>query len=399
MPKYSETHHLNIDDAGLASVHVAVHLQDADPRIARLLVLRVLDTASTIAYLDPLILSQTSGPCVHYDERSEYAADAYPCTYPYGDGTCPHLDNPEILCPVKDSLYAMREVARMRDKCETEQEEQVSSLCGYYDERSEHADNIDPCTHPDACKTGCPYLDDDGIYCPQKDGWSAASKQAEEDLAWAWGDDIPKFVPLAQDPEGGGTDMVAEAPDTIPRSDYVPAPEDPGRLHTYVVEPEPEFPEPAPEEEPVYEAPPPVGEMRLDARGWTPEEERALRGATTPAEAVALYRAAYPGSSRTDAAIKSRYHQKIRPRRHGADGPLPDFAGDTVPVTQCDEEAFAVPRPTFRPGDRVRIVHPLHRGHTGEIVRYFPATENYLVAIDGMPDMIVLRDKDLEVEA
>jgi hypothetical protein len=80
MPKYSETHHLNIDDAGLASVHVAVHLQDADPRIARLLVLRVLDTASTIAYLDPLILPQTSGPCVHYDEQTEYAGDAYPCT-------------------------------------------------------------------------------------------------------------------------------------------------------------------------------------------------------------------------------------------------------------------------------------------------------------------------------
>ena len=286
-----------------------------------------------------IVRPQTSGPCVHYDEQTEYAADADPCTYPYDAGQCPHLDNPDVLCPVKDACATMHEVARMRDKCETEQEEQVSSLCGYYDERSEHADNIDPCTHPDACKTGCPYLDDDGIYCPQKDGWSAASKQAEEDLAWAWGDDIPKFVPLAQDPEGGGTDMVAEAPDTIPRSDYVPAPEDPGRLHTYVVEPEPEFPEPAPEEEPVYEAPPPVGEMRLDARGWTPEEERALRGATTPAEAVALYRAAYPGSSRTDAAIKSRYHQKIRPRRHGADGPLPDFAGDTVPVTQCEEPA------------------------------------------------------------
>jgi len=114
---------------------------------------------------------------------------------------------------------------------------------------------------------------------------------------------------------------------------------DPGRLHTYVVEPEPEFPEPVPEEEPVYEASPLVGEMRLDARGWTPEEERAMREATTPTEAVALYRAAYPGSSRTDAAIKSRYHQKIRPRRHGADGPLPDFAGDTVPVTQCEEPA------------------------------------------------------------
>ena len=171
-----------------------------------------------------ILRPQTSGPCVHYDERSEHAADADPCTYPYGDGTCPHLDNPEILCPVKDACSAMQEIARMRDACEAEQEEQVCSLCGYYDERSEHVDNIDPCTHPDACEGGCPYLDDDGIYCPQK-----------EELDWAWGDDISKFVPLAQDPEGWGTDMVAEAPDTIPRSDYVPAPEDPGRLHTYTV--------------------------------------------------------------------------------------------------------------------------------------------------------------------
>ena len=131
-----------------------------------------------------IVRPQTSGPCVHYDEDE----DGH-CAYPY-DQPCPHLDNPEILCPVKDSLYAMREVARMRDAREAEQ---VSSLCGYYDERSEHADNIDPCTHPDACEGGCPYLDDDGIYCPQK-----------EELAWAWGDDIPKFVPLAQDPEGRG---------------------------------------------------------------------------------------------------------------------------------------------------------------------------------------------------
>jgi hypothetical protein len=50
-----------------------------------------------------ILRPQTSGPCVHYDERSEHAADAYPCTYPYGDehsdGVCPHLDNPDILCP------------------------------------------------------------------------------------------------------------------------------------------------------------------------------------------------------------------------------------------------------------------------------------------------------------
>jgi hypothetical protein len=129
-----------------------------------------------------VIRPQMSGPCVHY------GADG--CEY-RGEGQCPHLDNPDVFCPVKDACSAMQEIARMRDACEAEQEEQVCSLCGYYDERSEHVDNIDPCTHPDACEGGCPYLDDDGIYCPQK-----------EELAWAWGDDIPKFVPLAQDPEG-----------------------------------------------------------------------------------------------------------------------------------------------------------------------------------------------------
>ena len=56
-----------------------------------------------------VIRPQTSGPCVHYDEMSEYVADAYPCTYPYGDGVCPHLDNLDVLCPLKDACYAMCE--------------------------------------------------------------------------------------------------------------------------------------------------------------------------------------------------------------------------------------------------------------------------------------------------
>ena len=253
-----------------------------------------------------IVRPQTSGPCVHYDEDE----DGH-CAYPY-DQPCPHLDNPEILCPVKDSLYAMREVARMRDACEAEQEEQDADMAAQ-----------------------------DAVYETE-----------------------------------------------------TPAIADPGRLHTYVVEPEPEFPEPAPEEEPVYEAPPLVGEMRLDARGWTPEQERALRGATTPAEAVALYRAAYPGSSRTDAAIKSRYHLKIRPRRHGADGPLPDFAGDTVPVTQCEEAAIR--RPRFKAGDRVRISHPTYKGYTGTIRRYYSANGNYLTYIDGTTDTMWLSEEYLE---
>lgn len=58
-----------------------------------------------------------------------------------------------------------------------------------------------------------------------------------------------------------------------------------------------------------------------------------------------------------------------------------------VPETQCDEEAFAVPRPTFRPGDR---------GRTGTVEKYFHATDNYLVAVSGLPDMIILTDDQME---
>jgi len=122
-----------------------------------------------------ILRPQTSGPCVHYDERSEHAADAYPCTYPYGDGVCPHLDNPDIICPVKDE-------------------------------------------------------------------WLAESDGIDSDLAWAWGDDLPEFVSLAQDPEGRGHDLAAEATDTPPRSDYVLAPRDPQEQVADAEEPEPEFP-------------------------------------------------------------------------------------------------------------------------------------------------------------
>jgi len=315
-----------------------------------------------------IVRPQTSGPCAHYEDGTPYR-----CTYPYGDGRCPYLDNPEILCPVKDACSA-----------------QVCSLCGYYDERSEHVDNIDPCTHPDACKTGCPYLDDDWIYCPQKDEWSAASKQAEEDLAWAWGDDIPKFVPLAQDPEGWGTDMVAEAPDTVPQSDYVLAPEDPqaqaadaGKSEPVYETTAPEWVEPEPDDGALHTYTVPATRKPTNPNAWSDEEEEAIRRARNAKEAATLYYGAYPQSSRTHAAVQSRWYQ-LR------------AAGKLI-EPEPEEPDFTVPHPTFRPGDRVRIKHALYRGQTGKIERYFPATDNYLVAIDGLPDRIILRDKDLEV--
>lgn len=63
---------------------------------------------------DPEIVRlQERGPCVHCEDGTPYR-----CTYSYDDGRCPHLDNPEVLCPVKDTLYAMQDLARLRSACE-----------------------------------------------------------------------------------------------------------------------------------------------------------------------------------------------------------------------------------------------------------------------------------------
>jgi hypothetical protein len=230
-----------------------------------------------------ILRPQTSGPCVHYDEQTEYAADAYPCTYPYGDGTCPHLDNPDVICPVKDACYAMHEVARMRDVCEVEQGEQDADM--------------------------------------------TAREPVYETAAPEWVESEP----------------------------------DDGALHTYTV--------------PATRKPHP--------NAWSDEEEEVIRRARNAKEAVTLYYGAYPQSSRTHAAAQSRWYQ-LR------------AAGELI-EPEPEEPVFVVPHPTFRPGDRVRIKHALHRGQTGKIERYFPATENYLVAIDGMPDKIILTDAQMEV--
>jgi hypothetical protein len=222
-----------------------------------------------------ILRPQTSGPCVHYGP--------YGCEVPRDDGQCPHLDNPDVLCPVKDACYAMSEVARMRDVCEAEQ------------------------GHPDA---------------------DAATGELVYETA------APEFVE--------------------------PEPDD-GALHAYTV---------------------PATRKPTTPNAWSDEEEEVIRRAQSAAEAGRLYVDAFPESNRTAAAVSSRWY-RLR------------AAGELI-EPEPEEPDFTVPHPTFRPGDRVRIKHALHRGQTGKIERYFPATENYLVAIDGMPDMIVLRDEEME---
>ena len=189
----------------------------------------------------------------------------------------------------------------------------------------------------------CPYLDVEGVTCPVK-----------SDL-----------VEMAANLRSGPVYETA-APEWVE-----PEPDD-GALHTYTV--------------PATRKPHP--------NAWSDEEEEVIRRARNAKEAVTLYYGAYPQSSRTYAATQSRWYKLRAAGELIAPTPTPDFVGDTAPVTQCDEAAIR--RPRFKAGDRVRIKHALHRGQTGEIRRYFPATENYLVAIDGMPDMIVLTDAQME---
>ena len=157
----------------------------------------------------------------------------------------------------------------------------------------------------------CPHLDNASIVCPIKDALGAAQAYAPAE-------------PESVEPE----------------------PDD-GALHTYTV--------------PATRKPHPSA--------WSDEEEEVIRRARNAKEAVTLYYGAYPQSSRTYAAVQSRWY-RLR------------AAGKLIEL---------------RPGDRVRITHALYRGQTGKIERHFPATDNYLVAIDGMPDRIILTDAQMEV--
>ncbi len=127
----------------------------------------------------------------------------------------------------------------------------------------------------------------------------------------------------------------------------------------------------------------PATRKPTNPNAWSDEEIEVIRRAQSAAEADRLYVDAFPESNRTTKAVSSRWY-KLR------------AAGKLAAPEPDEDPVFVVPHPTYRPGDRVRIKHALHRGQTGEIRRYFPATENYLVAIDGMPDMIVLTDAQME---
>ena len=86
--------------------------------------------------------------------------------------------------------------------------------------------------------------------------------------------------------------------------------------------------------------------------------------------------------------------------------PIKDALGAAQAYAPAEPESIepepdesAIRRPRFKAGDRVRILHPTYKGCTGTIRRYYAATENYLLTIDGTRDTIWLSEQYLEVGA
>jgi hypothetical protein len=247
---------------------------------------------------DPeIVRPQTSGPCVHFDPDGVYSSD--------GDG-----------------------------------------------EQGEHQDRAPACAYPSERGALCPHLDTPDILCPVKDACYA--EQGEQDADMAAGEAV------------------------------------------YETE-TPEFVEPAPEEVPGYAVraqEKPGRKPHLNA--WSVDEEAVIRRAYCAAEAGRLYSEAFPDSTRSAAAVTSRWYRLRDAGTLLAPDPLPDFAGDTVPVTQCEEPRSTGAPPYPWTGARVQIRSlPEFAGQIGTVVQYDPDSLEILVALDNSLDRIWLPPESL----
>ena len=228
---------------------------------------------------------QTSGPCLSYGPHG--------CEIPRDDGRCPHLDNPDVVCPIKDVLTAA--------------DKQL-----YADPAPEFID---------------PGLDD--------------------------GEGLPDYV----------AKRVRQAIQHEGRSSLATA----------------------------------------TGMGWVTSEDAAIKEATKATGAIPLYRDEFPSSARTDNAIKARwYHLRKHPEIVAlpdpiAEQPAPEPVEDLdIDERDPDQRVSEIRRPRFRPGDKVRVTKPALRGITGIVKRYYEPTEGYLLALDGVPDVMWIAEEYLE---
>ncbi len=373
--RYSENHHLNSDDGG-TNVHVALHLQGASLLRAMEFVDVVLAAAGEYVLEAeapaPLqgatvLRPQTSGPCVHIDQADdedpkEIQALGLACRHPgrvyQRDGECPqewecpHMDAPDILCSVRDACYAMREVIRMREAGERERgipviSEQTGEVVCYTPRpirgpppeadavpRSDYL--LAPPAPPEpAADTGRLHT-----YAVEPEPERVPSYEATA----VWGEiksRYPEEEPVYET-------KPVQAPRS-PRKDTWTAEEDvPIRAAEHAAAAveayRAAFPESIRTEKAIRKryknvyvraVAPAKGQAPPHVREWTGPEQVAVAFATSPADAVRRYRAAFPDSDRSDGAIRARYYTRTKADREAAS--TPDFVGDTVPVTQCEE--------------------------------------------------------------
>ena len=213
---------------------------------------------------------------------------------------------------------------------------QTSGPCVHIDQ----ADDDDPeavqvlglgCRHPAG---DCPHLETPEILCSVRDACYAMAEVIRMREACE-AEQEEQDREMAADDGWLHTYEVEPEPMESPARTYLDCLD--AGLYAYLDKdgapsPEPEFPAPVPEEEPVYETKP-ISRMRE----WSEEEHAAIVGATSPGDAIQRYRAAFPASGRSDGAIRTRWHIEVKPTApETAPTPTPDFVGDTVPVTQCD---------------------------------------------------------------
>ncbi|MFA7121177.1 MAG: hypothetical protein WC277_06825 [Bacilli bacterium] len=353
MPTYSETHHLNSDDGG-TNVHVALHLQGASLLRAMEFVDAVLATAGEFVLeaetpiplpdLTPyrgatVLRPQTSGYCVHIDQATEddpeeIQALGLACRHPgrmplredeqTQEWECPHLDTPEILCPVRDACYAMGEVARLRDACEAEQEEQDREMEGCGVPRSDYL--LAPPAPPEpAADTGRLHT-----YAVEPEPERVPSHEATA----VWGEIKSRYP----EPDPTASPKTKRKDGWTAVEDEVLASAE--GLHDAYREYAIAFPDSERTRAAIRKRYRKVtGDTTPATRGrgpaWSAEEDAVLARCTTPPEAVAAFREVFGPNSRTDAAISTRHWRVTKGQPAAAS--TPDFVGDTVPVTQCEE--------------------------------------------------------------
>ena len=289
-----------------------------------------------------LLRAQESGPCVYYDPHLiEH------CTYPY-DRACPHLDNPEILCPVKDACAAMQAIALLREACEAEQEEQDQDMAAEVADQVPRSDYVlaprDPQTPGgDAGVPEFPALEPDEAAPYKVTPYKVVAKKgrapghvqewtAEEDAALLGAANRHEALALYHErvPDSERSDAA------IQRRWYdIREPRERAR------------------------------EARRDE--WSAEEDAALIQAGAVTDVVDLFREAFPESTRSDKAITSRFYRaRTRADRLHEAAPTPAPVEDAPPVTREKRGLAASLSAPITPGDRVALV--TDPGRVGEVI-------------------------------